>query len=82
MNKENFFINLFNDSEMKTATSSQIFDFNTRLPKILLEIANACHNPAIFSFNCNTKTDNFLEIVPTMGLFSVAAFKIFLLLLE
>ena len=76
MNKENFFINLFNDSEMKTATSSQHFDFNTRLPKILLEIA-AVTTLLFLVLIAIQKTDNFLEIVPTMGLFSVAAFKIF-----
>ena len=76
LNKENFFINLFNDSEFKTSTSSQNFDFNTRLPKILLEIT-AVTTLLFLVLIAIQMTDNFIDIVPTMGLFSIAAFKIF-----
>ena len=76
LNKENFFINLFNESEFKTSTSSQNFDFNTRLPKILLEIT-AVTTLLFLVLIAIQMTDNFIDIVPTMGLFSIAAFKIF-----
>ena len=76
LSKEDYFINSFNQSEEKAASSVQNHDFIIRLPKIILEITAIFILLGLLLLLINSNTD-FKNFIPTLGLFTLASFRIF-----
>ena len=76
LSKENYFINTFNQSEEKAASSVQNHDFIIRLPKIILEITAIFILLGLLLLLINSNAD-FKNFIPTLGLFTLASFRIF-----
>ena len=76
LSKENYFIDTFNQSEEKAASSVQNHDFIIRLPKVILEITAIFILLSLLLLLINSNAD-FKNFIPTLGLFTLASFRIF-----
>ena len=76
LSKENYFINAFNQSEEMAASSVKNHDFIIRLPKIILEITAIFILLSLLLLLINSNAD-FKNFIPTLGLFTLASFRIF-----
>ena len=74
-NKEIFFLNKLEDFNKVYFDSNKKVKFITSLPKLLLEFF-LIFCIVSFLFIQNTKTSNFVEILPLLGIYLAAAFRI------
>jgi ABC-type transport system involved in cytochrome bd biosynthesis fused ATPase/permease subunit len=74
-NKEIFFLNKIDNYNKDYFDSNKKLKFITSLPKLLLEIF-LIFCIVFFLFLQNSKTSNFIEILPLLGIYLAAAFRI------
>lgn len=74
-NKEIFFLNKIDNYNKDYFDSNKKLKFITSLPKVLLEIF-LIFCIVFFLFLQNSKTSNFIEMLPLLGIYLAAAFRI------
>ena len=73
--KENYFINLFNKDQSKVLSSLSKNDLISFLPRVFLEYLIVIILIIVLFFNLN-KTETIINLIPLIGLYTAATFKL------
>ncbi len=73
--KENYFINLFNKDQSKVLSSLSKNDLISFLPRVFLEYLIVILLIIVLFFNLN-KTETIINLIPLIGLYTAAVFKL------